>query len=537
MARQPAKTAPKKPEKPPRDPVTLPEAAAFTSDVRTLAVNITILLAILIVIPVIVTQFWRDQVVIQPIAVPDAMLATGLTPEVAAGRLWDGLESIASSANTAKRTVISIPESTKVDFAIPDSGLSIDALVYYVRQFFNAYETRVQGEMRCGDAECTAAGQTMRLRVVGAGVDLIDLPPRGDLTEEDYFRKAAAEVMGYLDPFTALAAVSSTDPARGKVLARRLIRAKHPDAKWAYNLLGLLLQRENDLPGAEEQFRAALLLDANFSPALSNLGNVLRIKRDLAGSHAAYAKALAHDKADVFALSGSAQLAVDEGKIDEAIALLLRAAELRPVPPMFLDMAGSVMLGQNRDDEAIAYYKQALELDPGDQVALATLGFLYVNAEKYDDAERVYRAAAEFNPDDAEILGTHSAMLRSAHKFDEALERANQAIAIDPANPDYHQAASLALQDLARYDEALAERQEAQRLAPADADNLLALGDIYRLMGNKAAAIDAYTQFLTTAPPDEMMRPVAEMYIKLAGGTPPAAPTAEAPASAAPTQP
>jgi hypothetical protein len=196
MARQPvkAKPAPDVAPKPKRPPITMPMAAAWTSDVRTLAVNVTILLAILLVVPVIVTQFWRSQVVIEPITVPDAMVATGLTPEVAAGRLWDGLEAVTDEAGTAKRSVVSIPESAKVDFAIPDSGLSIDSLVYYVRQFFNSYETRVTGEFRCADAGCAPEGQSLRLRVVSNTVELIDLPPRGAKSEARYFREAAAEV-------------------------------------------------------------------------------------------------------------------------------------------------------------------------------------------------------------------------------------------------------------------------------------------------------------------------------------------------------
>ena len=109
MARKPAaKAAPATPE---RDPITLPEAASFTSDMRTLAVNVTILLAIVLIVPVVITQFWRSQVVIEPIAVPEALSATGLTPEIAAGRLWDGVEAVSASAGTAKATVVSIPES------------------------------------------------------------------------------------------------------------------------------------------------------------------------------------------------------------------------------------------------------------------------------------------------------------------------------------------------------------------------------------------------------------------------------------------
>lgn len=537
MARKPA--AKPAPAKPVREPITLPQAAAFTTDVRTLAVNISILLALLIVVPVIVMQFWRSQVVIQPIAVPDALVATGLTPEVAAGRLWDGLQAVKDDAGTAKQSVVSIPESAKVDFAIPDSGLSIDALVYYVRQFFNSYETRIAGEFRCADANCAPEGQSLRIRVVSNDVELIDLPPRGTKSEESYFRDAAAEVMARLDPFTALAAVATSDPARGKVLARRLIRSGHPDAKWAHNLLGNLLSNDGDMTGALAEYDAALAIDPDFPQALSNKGSVLLAQGDKEGARAAFERVLSRNRNDTYALAGQADLLLAEGKPDDAVMLLKRAAELRPLPPIYLNRAGSVMLGQNRMDEAEAFYKQALDMDPGDSMALATLALIYLNGERYEDAERVYRAAADFSPGNAEILNEHAGMLRTVHKFDEALERARRAIEIAPDVADYHVTAGKALQDLERYDEALAEIKEAERLTPDDPDVALALGDSYRLLDDKEAAIAAYNRYIALAPGD-MLRPMAELYIKMLGGTPPATPAApqpEPPAATASSQP
>lgn len=534
MARKPAaKAAPAKPE---RDPITLPEAASFTSDVRTLAVNVTILLAIVLVVPVIVTQFWRSQVVIEPIAVPGGLSETGLTAEIAAGRLWDGIEAVSASAGTAKATVVSIPESAKVDFAIPDSGLSIDSLVYYVRQFFHVYETRVSGEFRCADPSCAPEGVTLRIRVIDDDVNLIDMPARGDKSEDTYFREAAAEVLSYLDPFTALAAVSTTDPARGKVLARRLIRTNHPDAKWAYNLLGTLLTNDGDTDGAIEQFNAALAIDPDFAPALANLGSALLAKQDLPGAKSALDRVLARNKDDVYALQGYADLTLAQGgSADEAVKYLLQASKVRPLPPYYINLAGNVMLNAGRQDEAIGYFRQALEVDPGDQLALAMLGALYGIAGKFDEAERVYRAAADFAPTNAEILADHVSLLRVVQKFDEALEKARVAISRDPDNPRYHALTAKVLMDLARYDEALVELAEAQRLRPDDPEDITTLADILRLQGKTAEAIAAYNKVKAMVPADDDLARMADAYLTLLGA---ASATPEAqPGAAASTQP
>src|SRR5687767_12586159 len=50
------------------DRLTLHKAALLSADVRTLAVNISILLIIIVIVPAVLTQFLRAQVVIDPIS-------------------------------------------------------------------------------------------------------------------------------------------------------------------------------------------------------------------------------------------------------------------------------------------------------------------------------------------------------------------------------------------------------------------------------------------------------------------------------------
>lgn len=209
-----------------REPVTLPRVASLSSDIRTLVVNVAILIVLLIVAPVVIGQFWRNQVLIEPIAVPAALQRTGLTPEVAAAGLWDGLKEVEAEADSAKASVTAIPDSQQVDFSIPDAGLSIDSLIYYVREFFNAYETRISGELRCASAACLPGQVTLRLRIVDDGLEVIDLPPQGNLTEDQYFRQAAGRVMGALDPFTAIAADSAADPTHARAPDRAAYHLK-----------------------------------------------------------------------------------------------------------------------------------------------------------------------------------------------------------------------------------------------------------------------------------------------------------------------
>lgn len=509
MARQPnARLATKQPTSPaepaaPRKPrLTLPAAAAHSSDIRTLAVNLTILAIIILIVPVVAVQFLRNQVLIEPIAVPPALQASGLTPEVAANRLWDGLKEIKEAADTDKGGVSAVPDSQQVDFSIPDSGLSIDSLIYYVRQFFRAYETRISGEFRCADAACVPGDVTLRLRIVREGLDLIQLPPVGDLTEAEYFRDAAAEVLSVIDPFVALAAQARSEPGKARVLAERLIRTGHADAKWAHNLLGNLSVDEDRIAEATSEYEAALALDSGFLPALANLGNVRRIEGDRDGARAAFDAVEKADPGNVFAAIGFAELALLEGKQDDAVALLLAASLRDPLSPHYLFRAGAIEFDRNNIESAKRYLEQALSIDPADEGTLALLSVIHLLAGDLEGAERVYRTAANFAPDNPEILAEHAKHLRFLRSNDEALARIEAAIARAPTRVPYRISRAELLHQLDRYEEALAELLHVLEIEPGNEDALYDLGLVYRQLGRSGDALTAFSGFLELAPDD-----------------------------------
>lgn len=377
---------------------SLPGMEAWSTTMRTLFLNALFLVAVIVIVPILVGQFRRDQVVIEPIAVPEALAAQGLTPEVVASRLWDGLSDVAIAARTSKETIAAIPDARQVEFSFPDSGFSIESLVFHVRKLFSAYETRIAGEFVCGDAECRREGLQLRLRVVRDRVDIVDLPALGDRSERAYFADAAAGVLGVLDPFTALAALAETQPLKATILARRLIRSHHKDAKWAHNLIGNIRVGENDHAAAIEEFRAALALDANFKPALANLGNALAETGDAAGAKAEFEKLRRLDPKSVLAAEGFADLAMAAGDRETAVKHLLDAAEWDPLSPRYLAKAGKFELDAGRQKEGERLLARALEIDPGYLPAFAFLAASHLVNSDYEAAEKIYRDAATMPP-------------------------------------------------------------------------------------------------------------------------------------------
>lgn len=497
-----------------RDGFDLPRLEQWTTTARTVVLNALFLVAVIVVVPLLFGQFKRDQVVIEPIAVPEALALQGVTPEVAANRVWDGLRDVAAKAHTSKEQIAAIPDARQVEFSFPDSGFSIESLVFHVRRLFNAYETRIAGEMICSDPACAREGLRLRLRVIRDGIDMIDLDPIGQRPERDYFAEAAAGVLSVLDPFVAISATSQDQPLRATVLARRLIRSHHPDAKWAHNLIGLIRSDEGDANAAIEEFSAAIALDPTFAIARANLGNILIGKKDLQGARAQFEAIRRQDKQSVRATEGFADIAAAEGNRAEAVRLLLTAAELDPQSPRYFSKAGRLEMEAGNTAEAVKLLERALELDPGHLPAFAQLGAMYVGNDDYPSAAKIYRAAADYAPDDADAQASYGRIRAILKEWDGALASYGRAVALEPASAEYRYEYARALQALGRHDEALASLAEALRLDPNYADAYMSIGDSQRSLGHDAGALAAYRTYLEL-PGNSPMRAVAQRYIEI----------------------
>jgi tetratricopeptide (TPR) repeat protein len=491
----------------PLRPAILFRLKLASTALRTLGLNVLLIVTFILLLPLIVGQFWRSDVMIQPISVPDSLAATGLKPDVAANRLWDALQDFARSARTSKTSIVAIPDSQRVQFSFPDSGISIDSLVINLRRFFKLYDTRIGGEFLCADAACAPEGRHLRIRVMTRQSDVIDLPPIGKTSERDYFREAAAGIYGVLDPFVAIAAQADSEPLRATVLARRLIRSHHPDAKWALNLIGNIRLSANDPAGALEEYRAALALDPSFQIARSNLGRALRLTGDLAGAKAAFTELQRSNAASPLSAEGFAEVALAAGDRTEALRQLEIAAARDPLNSRLLTKAGTIEMDAKHEVAAAKYFARALEIDPGSPAAFSGLATIHLAKGDYVAAERLYRDAADYTPDNAETQFDDARLLLLMKSYTSALARIDRATRLAPTNVTYRLLRAKALQPLGRHAEALDELEAAKTLEPQNAEIFSAMGDSFRDTGRKSEAVAAYQRFLQLDP-KSIMAPV-----------------------------
>ena len=476
--------------------LSLPGLEAISGTLRSVFINLGFFAAMLLLIPAVASQFSRSAVVIEPIAVPQALADRGLDADVVANRLWDGLQDFAGHARIARATITVIPDSQLVEFSLPDTGISVDSIFKQVRQFFGIYETRIAGEIICETADCAPAGLRLRLRVMRGTAEIIDLPPIGDEPEPDYFRDAATGIFDVLDPLVAIAARSVTDPEGAAIRARRLALSNGPDAKWAYNLLGDIARNGGDAPSAIAEYQAALALDDSFNLARIGLGRALAANGDLAAATTALDVATVRDPSTVALHSARAELALLAGNRANALNELLAAAEIDPLDPALLARAGEQELALDRRDDAVRHLTEALDLDPGQPDALRLLGGAYRAEGDLAAAEHLFKDWADYQPDSPDAHLALAQILVERDDLDQAAEHYNRLVTLLPGNVDHAIARARLLLTLKRYAQAV---DGLALFADADAPPaaVLLLAQIQQAAGRTDRAVSRYQQFLT----------------------------------------
>jgi tetratricopeptide (TPR) repeat protein len=478
----------------------LPRIEAFSATIRTMFINIGFFAAMLLLIPAVASQFSASAVVIEPIAVPESLVARGITPEVAANRLWDGLQDFARTASVARSTIVAIPNSQRVEFSLPDTGISIDSVSKQVRQFFGLYETHIAGEIICDTSDCAPEGLRLRLRIIRATTEIVDLPPIGNRSEPDYFRDAAAGVFDVLDPFVAIAARAITDPEGAAARARSLTLGNHTDAKWAHNLLGDIARAAGDTDDAIADYRAALALDASFNIARINLARALAESGDFPAADTTLTEATALEPQAPSLPTARAEIALAKGDREAAITAFLAAAQLAPVDPAPLVRAGELELQLGQTAAGMAHLEEALDLDPGHTDALRLLGEAYRADGDLAAAERLFKDWAEYVPGSADAHLALAELLLERNDPEGAAEHYDRLVTLDPANFDYATARTQVLLELGRYPQAvdgLTPFADAETPNPAA---VLLLARVQHQAGRTEKAVERYRQFLALLP-------------------------------------
>jgi len=183
--------------------------------------------------------------------------------------------------------------------------------------------------------------------------------------------------------------------------ARKAVRL-NPQHPATHNNLGMGLQDQGDLHGAEQCFRQAITVNPRYPKARHNLGNVLIL----------------------------------QGRLEDAGKVLNEALHLWPDDPQALNAMGLVLSRQQHHREALAMLQKAITLRPGYRQAQLNFGNTLAELDRLDDAQQCLQDLLEKSPQYTQAWHDLGSLMEKRHRMGDALRAYRKAITIEP---DSHQ--------------------------------------------------------------------------------------------------
>lgn len=190
----------------------------------------------------------------------------------------------------------------------------------------------------------------------------------------------------------------------------------------------------------------------------------------------------------------------DQGRTDEALALLSESLRLKPRYPKGLYDMGTVLLKMGRLDEAVRYLTAAVKYDPNYAHAHMNLGKALLEQGRLDEAATQLSKAVQLARDDPEAhynLGT--ALLIQA-KPDDAIACFSEALRLKPDHVEAHSNLGIALMQQGKLGEGASHLSAALRLNPGNPEAHCNLGIALLELNHPREAAEQFTEALRLNP-------------------------------------
>ena len=195
-----------------------------------------------------------------------------------------------------------------------------------------------------------------------------------------------------------------------------------------------------------------------------DLGGIVRAIDTYAGQ-----KGKQGENAEGERLAQDAQIALLNGKYQQAYDLYTRAIDLAPNTADYYDRRSTALYKMKQYEEALADESKAIDLDPNNAEYYHGRAVILHSMERYEQALEDRNKAVELEPENARYWNQRAVTYHEMKLCDQALSDANQAIELDPNNAEYYHGRAVTLHVMKRYKEALQDRNKAIELAPQNA--------------------------------------------------------------------
>ena len=218
----------------------------------------------------------------------------------------------------------------------------------------------------------------------------------------------------------------------------------------------------------------------------------LHQRGDMAGAERLYQQVLLLEPSSFAPRHMLGVIRFQQGRTDEAIALITAALMLNPkVADAWINL-GHVQAAAGRREEAAESYGRALALAPGNIEARHNRGNMLRETKSFAAALADYDAVLASRPDLAETWTVRGAVLSEMGRPREALESLDRALALQPSLVAALSNRGFALRELARFDEALESLDRALAIQPDHAAALANRGKVLSEMNRLEESFAAF---------------------------------------------
>jgi|SRR5579875_445152 len=338
---------------------------------------------------------------------------------------------------------------------------------------------------------------------------------------EDYYKKALA-----LDPDAAITErlaeinAASDRTADAIRLAKQALK-QDPDNLAAHRLLARIyihelgdsssnLNQAQTISDAVAQLEAVQRLDPNDTESQLWLAHLYGFQNKPQKSEAELRNVLAHSPENPSALGQLSQLYLDEGRPQDAVALLKSSVNSEENPELY-DLLGNAYLKTHEYPQAQDAFEHAVQLDPDEPNHRHGLAKAYLANDRYRHALAQYQQLTKMEPDNAQNYLRMSQIYRHMNQLDEAQAALAQAKKYAPENLEVLYNEALLDEAQARYQDAIqllsdtiaglrAQEQSGQAAPNAMAILYEQLGMAHRDAGDYASAEKVFEQMQELGP-------------------------------------
>jgi tetratricopeptide (TPR) repeat protein len=280
-------------------------------------------------------------------------------------------------------------------------------------------------------------------------------------------------------------------PAEALPLLDDAVQQKPKDFQARYYLAQCELET-GALPNAEENFRAAIEINAASAAAELGLAHALADQKQLAAAAPHFRQAAQLDAGHRDALLELAELYEKNKQIPEALAIYKEF----PTDAAVQEHAGELMLANNLYAAAIPSLEQAYAKSPtaANRVALA---MAYQFNSQVDKALPLFDKAAASDPGNFDLHMMYARALRDAKQFPGAVHQFEEAVKIKPADMRAWSNLAGVLYVAGDLPQALAAFDRARDLGENTAGNWFLRAIILDKLKQLKPALAAYRQFLS----------------------------------------